>query len=455
MWWVVAASARTPDLVLPGHSMSTLHVGPLTEGGPPALLWSDERDGLTAWAPHLGILPLQTQGAVHGWEDTDGDGLVELLLTEGDRTWRWPDEVEVTGHQPAGSTNPNDSEYRRAVPVGDVDGDGAPDHVVGGVLRRGSGVELPLGLDGRPTVVGDLDGDERTDFLLYDGGGYYATDQLQLHLTTDLRDDEWPPRWSTGDGPYVSLSGAAMVPGPDGPALIFAGTHDYHRYRGMIGYVARPLDPDLTLEGQGQHELRGYYQASAVLRELGDLDGDGDVELLFHHPPQAPRVWDLEGRRWVQWSGDGFDVEHRPNAVWNLAVTGDLDEDGLTDVAVGRLWGNPRCGQLAIWFGAGHPPADAVEADAGPACVGDDSGTVPPDVREREEGCGCAAGPRASPLWFLPFALGIRRARRRRPDVRTCPPYVPGQPEARTDAAIQSWCRSGPSTRGRRGTRSR
>ncbi len=110
-------------------------------------------------------------------------------------------------------------------------------------------------------------------------------------------------------------------------------------------------------------------------------------------------------------------------------MTGDLDEDGLTDVAVGRLWGNPRCGQLAIWFGAGHPPADAVEADA--------------------------AGPRASPLWFLPFVLGIRRARRRRPDVRTCPPYVPGQPEARTDAAIQSWCRSGPSTRGRRGTRSR
>ena len=91
------------------------------------------------------------------------------------------------------------------------------------------------------------------------------------------------------------------------------------------------------------HRLaRGPQGAGWALRGAGDFDGDGRVDLLFHHPEESAAV---------VWFLDGFQLaETLPTRATHFAadgaVLGDYDGDGRCDVA----WLVSSQGRFEVWM---------------------------------------------------------------------------------------------------------
>ena len=253
--------------------------------------------------------------------------------------------------------------------LGDVDGDGVDEWLVG----------LPHGGSGR--AVGELcvasfraDGEPlRATFVGADAGGF---------------------RESLGDGATFGAAVAALgdldgngvpdfavgAPGHDGARERLGGTWVLFAQR--EGYVTRTRDasasPELAALTQFAPGPSGWVprqRFGAALATLGDLDGDGSVELAVAREgslsPLAPHVADAAFVLSVDHAGDVARAaalpppadRHRPGRIAALAAPGDVDGDGVPDLALGY----PSCddggdsrGAVRIVFlgvdGAGSSP---------------------------------------------------------------------------------------------------
>ena len=207
-------------------------------------------------------------------------------------------------------------------------------------------------------TAGDVDGDGEADLLVgawgQDAGGADAgAAYLVLGPVTADADLSYADTRFVGSGPG-EYAGSALVGGDldgDGFAEVIVGA-PYLTGDAVTGgaYVVRGpvdtshlalVDADARLLGEGGGDLAGWAVAIA-----GDLDGDGDDELLVAAPDEdaggttAGAVYVVQGSvsgdedlglATAKVLGDSTDT-YLGSAVAGL---GDIDEDGLDDVILG------------------------------------------------------------------------------------------------------------------------
>lgn len=332
--------------------------------------------------------------------DMDGDGRADIAA--GSR-WKLKDNVYQNGVAAvwSGATGAKIREWDGVVnagmlghsvlPIPDLDRDGladvvisapsaAPDGVLHGVVsarspktgevlwRKIAMREESLGWD--MALAGDQNGDGSTDVFAgaptHDGGRVYLLSGKDGSVLRMYQSEA--PRWTFGwyvarcddfdaDGHPDLLVGAFQGEKPDDPlgAVFLFSTN--------TGALLRRWDSTDPLSAFGE-----------VVASVGDLDGDGLGEIAISsafsadsaraHPGEVQIVSGVSGKELRRWrgkqSGEYFGRM--------IASAGDVDGDGIGDVAIGAPWhrvgegdktgrAEVRSGKtgdvLAEWFGDG------------------------------------------------------------------------------------------------------
>ena len=270
--------------------------------------------------------------------DLDRDGDLDLLITR--HTTR-PTEVYLNdGH---GRFRRFEGAFEGTVGYGvilaDVDGDANLD-VLGEAITetsvylndgtgqfRESDVTLPA-----PVVVGDLDSDADLDALAKQEGVGYTT------LTNDGR-GVFHRDWTFQDPAAMRLGDLALGD-VDGDGDLDGVVTNGHFKTGSHPSIVLINDGAGRFKDSGQR-LSPVMNSSVA---LGDLDLDGDLDLVLTDYMAPNQVWLNDGTGSFEDSGLRFGGGH----FYRHAHLGDLDEDGDLDVFL-ATFGTSE-GPNEIWF---------------------------------------------------------------------------------------------------------
>jgi len=177
-------------------------------------------------------------------------------------------------------------------------------------------------------ALGDLDGDGRTDIVV----GSQNSIGLVWYHNPDWRRSVIGPGEFTTDAEVADING-------DGKSEIIASCID----RDQIEWYERVGDP-FRQEGWKRHRIGGGWAHDLA---VGDINGDGRPDVIafskYAHPPHLV-WWDAPADPRQEWTrhemdqpaGEGLDV-------------GDLDGDGHLDIAAGRFWYQNADGRGLKW----------------------------------------------------------------------------------------------------------
>jgi WD40 repeat protein len=190
-----------------------------------------------------------------------------------------------------------------------------------------SGITFPL-----TTIWGDLDADGDVDLLVKEQGVGYA-----VHLNDGL--DSFAQHWSHADS-------EAMAPGDMALGDLDAdGDLDAVITNGDYRLGSHPATIFLN-DGTGQFTASGQ-QLSAVSNagaSLGDLDGDGYLDLVLSDYFEPCQIWLNDGSG--RFSDSGFRFGN--NQFYRHINLGDLDADGDLDIFLATF--GLGQGPNEIWF---------------------------------------------------------------------------------------------------------
>ncbi len=302
------------------------------------------------------------------------------------------------------------------IAVGDIDGDGIDEIVVGGtsvdgpkVLKRDGSVYRSLDVSGvgdaphindGPPLIFDANGDGANDILFTAGGAALPAE-----------DPEYEPRLWLNDG-HGQFHAAAKGTLPSEPISVGAVVAaDFNRDGVLDVFIGGRLLPGdypeaptsaLLLQQNGRM-VDATEQFAPGLRNIGlvtsalatDVDGDGWIDLVvtlewggvrFFHNVNGTKLVD-ESAAW------GFDTAG--TGLWTALAAADFNHDGRLDYVVGNLGLNtqytasrehPLCLFAADFGGSGTPQLVEAQYDHDtlyPIASRDELGTKIPSVLRR------------------------------------------------------------------------
>ena len=327
--------------------------------------------------------------------DLDGDGDLEILIAAGDsQLYAWHHDGSALAGTPKLLCHPENcgTHARRIVAspsVGDVDGDGDLDIVVGTnetlddgkysvthALDAGSMEALPgwpiqvvgLGISntaallpligtGHPSsnALGDLTGDgadEIVDMVVL-GQPKIRTGDGEILLEPGTFVDAYGPESNLNERSFVGLSGNPALGDMDGdgtPDLIIGGA-GLNALASLV--LTQSIDSQFAVGGWSgadgtslngwPRQLEDFQFLTAAA--MADLSGDGKPEAVYGSAGYMAYAWDEDGVQpegWPKFTG-GW--------IMGSPAIGDIDGDGYLDVLVGT-----REGYLFAWSTQG--PAD-------------------------------------------------------------------------------------------------
>ena len=161
-------------------------------------------------------------------------------------------------------------------------------------------------------IIADLDGDGKLDIVVAVGGSIYRSNQADRHNGGVLV-YEYNSAWSF-----------SPVAGWPQPKIDNAGD-----------------------ETQGYGQPDGLWDGFQTTPVVGDLDGDGDLEIVVSHDDRRIHAWHHDGSCVTGWPIYRYNGDNLLRGGLSSPVLGDIDGDGLPEVVVGT--------QSPPWDGVSDP----------------------------------------------------------------------------------------------------
>jgi subtilase family protein/VCBS repeat protein len=390
-----------------GAIMGSVAVGDVTGSGRPQVVVADLEGKVYAWDASGGRLPgfpVSTDpafsrpqdrnednvldrgvGGAPALGDLDGDGVLDIVVAAMDqRVYAWKGDGTPVAGWPAlardlRQDSPQGARIVSSPALGDLDGDGGLDVVVGtneiygrsgrvyafardGRLRRGWPVKVPSlspeGPDVLPLVgqgvpsapaLADVDGDGRLEVgigaIVGPGILFRANGRRFVKLAGGPGDFGADSRATDGPSLFALTSGAFGDLDGDGGLDLVAGTAGLRAGLAAV-LVARKLPFEHHLSAWNAR-TGAYLPAFPVLMDdyqffvnpaIADIDGDGLPEVISGSGGYLVHAFNHLGREPVGWP--------KFTGHWLAAspAVGDLDGDGLLEVVI-----TTREGSLYVW----------------------------------------------------------------------------------------------------------
>jgi phosphatidylserine/phosphatidylglycerophosphate/cardiolipin synthase-like enzyme len=161
------------------------------------------------------------------------------------------------------------------------------------------------------------------------------------------------PVWSfTTAGTSVGVA----IPGGVGPRPASApasglppgATYDLLWRHDTQGWLAAWHMNGVTMTGASAVSINQMTDANWRIAGSGDLNGDGDPDIVWQHDATGGlAAWLLRGTQVV--STQYLSISHQRVSTWKIRGVGDTNGDRLADL----VWQNQADGALAVWFMSG------------------------------------------------------------------------------------------------------